>query len=513
MANSSPAGASSYANVAESGPRLILIVAGVMLASLMQTLDSTITNVALPNIQGNLGVSQDAATWVVTSYTVAALIIIPITPFLQNRFGRKNYYIASIVGFTLASMMCGISSQLTELVFFRVIQGVFGGGLLATGQSILRDTFPPEKIGTSQGIFAIGAIMGPALGPPLGGILVDNFSWNLVFFINIVPGVIATALLLPLLKDPTKPQKVGLDYIGLSLLVAFVGSLQYVLTEGERNYWFSDPAILVLTIVAVVAFAAFVLYELYGTDQPVVDLRVLSNRSISAGSGLALALGAALFGSSYTLPQLSQGPLGFTPTLSGELFIVRALPIAFATPLIVKLVGKFDARIFLGIGFILIGVGALDQAHVTTFLSDFWSFGFSLVALGAGTAFLFVPLTIAVLGSTKPENGPKASAFINLSVQLGGSIAVALLDVVIDRRQALHAVLLSGSTTMSNVAVQHYLKHGTIAGLSQLVNGQALIQAYGDASAVIGVIAFVSLPLILMMKKPGGAHGPVEIGG
>ncbi len=513
MAGPPASGGAAYSDVTEKGPRLAAIVIGVMAATLMQTLDTTITNVALPHIQGNLGVSQDAGTWVVTAYTVAALIIIPITPWMQTRFGRKNYYIASIVGFTVASMLCGISDQLVELVGWRVVQGIFGGGLLATGQSLLRDSFPPSKLGASQGIFALGAIMGPALGPPIGGILVDNFSWNLVFFINVVPGTLATVLLLPILRDPTKPQRVPLDFIGLGLLTAFVGSLQYVLTEGERNYWLSDPLILGLAVVAAVTAVAFVLYELFGTKRPVVDLRILSNRSIAAGSGLALALGAALFGSSYTLPQLTQGPLGYTPTESGELFIVRALPILLATPLIVMLVAKVDARIFLGLGFVLIGIGSFNLDYVTTLVSSFWTFGFSLITIGAGTAFLFVPLTIAVLGATKPANGPKASAFINVSVQLGGSLAIALLDVIIDRRMSLHSSLLRGDANLAHPLIRDFLKHGSVAQLSGLINGQALIAAYGDAAAVIGIVSFVCLPLIFLMRKPGAAKGPVEIGG
>ena len=277
MASAQPANAPQYADVSEKGLRLVLIVLGVMAASLMQTLDSTITNVALPNIQGNLGASQDEASWVVTSYTIAAIIVIPMTPWLQNRFGRKNYYVVSIVGFTIASVFCGASGDLAFLVGWRFVQGLFGGGLLATGQSILRDSFPPEKLGVSQGIFALGAIMGPALGPPLGGLLVDNASWNWCFDINIVPGVISAVLLLSLLKDPTSPRSTPIDYIGLALLSTGLGTMQYVLTEGERHYWFADPAILTLTVACLGSLAAFVFWELK-TDNPVVDLRVLRNR-------------------------------------------------------------------------------------------------------------------------------------------------------------------------------------------------------------------------------------------
>jgi DHA2 family multidrug resistance protein len=208
--------------------RRILIVAGVMAAALMQTLDSTITNVALPTIQGNLGASQDEGTWIVTAYVIAAIVVIPLTPWLQTRFGRRNYFVASIVGFTIASMVCGSSTDLHELIAARIVQGAFGGGLLATGQSILRDTFPPTQLGLSQGIFALGAIMGPALGPPLGGVLVDNFSWNIVFYINIIPGLFAAIVLTLMLRDPDKARSTPVDVFGLLMLAAGLGAMQYV---------------------------------------------------------------------------------------------------------------------------------------------------------------------------------------------------------------------------------------------------------------------------------------------
>jgi len=513
MANAQPASNSPYGDVSERGLRLVLIVAGVMAASLMQTLDSTITNVALPNIQGNLGASQDEASWVVTSYTIAAIIVIPMTPWLQNRFGRKNYYVASIVGFTLASILCGASSDLSFLIAWRFVQGLFGGGLLATGQSILRDSFPPAKLGVSQGIFALGAIMGPALGPPLGGLLVDNASWNWCFDINIVPGAISAVLLLALLKDPTTARSTPIDFIGLALLSTGLGTMQYVLTEGERHYWFSDPTIFALTLACVVSLAFFIYWELKGTANPIVDLRVLRNRSVSAGSLLALALGGVIFGSTYTLPQFTQGPLGFSPTLSGQLFILRAVPIALLTPVIVRLVAKVDPRYFLGAGFIVMAIGSAMQAFITTGQASYWTFAAALIMVGAGAAMLFVPLTIAVLGATTPQEGPKAGAMTNLAVQLGGSIAVAGLDVVLDQRWTFHSVVLGAAIVPSNVTVQQYLRHGSLGQLAQLVNGQAAILAYADATFVVAIVAALFMPLVFLMRKPKRAGGPVEVGG
>ncbi|HTJ28580.1 MAG TPA: DHA2 family efflux MFS transporter permease subunit [Candidatus Limnocylindria bacterium] len=501
-------------DVTEYGSRRLLIVVGVMAAALMQTLDTTISNVALPTIQGNLGASADEGTWVVTAYTIAAIVVIPLTPWLQDRFGRKNYFCASIVGFTLASIACGMSESLVLLVVSRVVQGAFGGGLLATGQAILRDTFPPQQLPASQAIFALGAIMGPALGPPLGGYLVDNYSWNLCFDINIVPGTIATVLLLLLLRDPTEPRRTRVDLVGLALLATTLSSMQYVLTEGERHYWFADPTNTVMAVLCVASMAAFVWWELYETDVPVVDLRIFKNRSVTSGSILALALGAVIFGSTYVVPQLTQGPLGFTPTLSGELFILRAVPIALCTPFVARVAGTIDTRWLLGVGFLLMALGMRLQVAITTTGSDFWSFAVPLILVGIAGALLFVPISISVLGATTPSEGPKAGAMVNLATQLGGSIAVALLDVVVDRRMTFHSEVLGGNATLASPAVAKFLaQHGTLQQLASLVNDQALVLAYADATWVMMLIALVCTPLVLLMRKPKGHRGPVEMGG
>jgi DHA2 family multidrug resistance protein len=501
-------------DVTESGVRRVLIVAAVMAAALMQTLDSTITNVALPTIQGNLGADQDEGTWIVTAYTIAAIIIIPLTPWLQSRFGRRNYFVASITGFTVASVVCGASSDLTTLIMARVVQGAFGGGLLATAQSILRDTFPPRQLGLSQGIFALGAIMGPALGPPLGGILVDNYAWNWVFDINILPGVFAGVVLALMLRDPDAARSAPVDVPGLVFLTAGLGSLQYVLTEGEQHYWFADGAVVFFTALMVAALGAFVAWELFGTRDPMVDLRILRNRSVAAGSVLALALGCAVFGSTYILPQFTQGLLGFTPTLSGDLFILRAVPIIVVAPILVQITGKIDARVLLGLGFLLVAEGCWLQVGVTTSEATFWSFAPALIITGVGAAMLFIPLSIAVLGATTPEDGPKASAFINLSTQLGGSISVAALAILIDWRWSFHSTMLGASQTLARPLVRHFLTNSTPSDLANLVNSQAAIFAYADATLAIVLVCLACAPLVLLMRKPtarGEATAPVAV--
>ncbi len=510
-----PAAARTQADVAEYGVRRILIIAGVMMAALMQTLDSTITNVALPTIQGNLGASQDEGTWVITAYVIAAIVIIPLTPWLQDRFGRRNYFLVSIVGFTLASVMCGTSESLTSLIFARAVQGAFGGGLLATGQSIMRDTFPPSQLAASQGIFAIGAIMGPALGPPLGGYLVDNFSWKWCFEINVLPGIFAAAVLFLLLRDPNKADnRTPIDGVGLALLAVGLASMQYILTEGEQKDWLSDPTIASITVAGAIALAAFVWWELTQTANPIVDLRILKNRSVWAGSVLAFSLGISVFGSSYVLPQFTQGSLGYTPTLSGLMFIMRAVPIALFTPVAVRLVGKIDPRYMLGSGFACAGVGTYLQALITAPSASFFDFLWPLALTGIGSALLWIPLSVAILGATTPREGPKAAAFTNLAIQLGGSVSVAALAVILHGRESFHSSIIAGGLTPANPVVQQFLKHAPVGQLAQLAYGQSTIISYGDVNYAIALLTFFCIPLIFLLrrrKNAGPAHVEVEM--
>jgi MFS transporter, DHA2 family, multidrug resistance protein len=502
-------------NVVEYGVRRMLVVAAVMAATLMQTLDSTITNVALPTIQGNIGASQEEATWVVTAYTIAAIIVIPITPWLQNRFGRRNYFLASIVGFTMASVACGASSSLATLTLWRVVQGLFGGGLLATAQLILRDTFPRSQLTVSQGIFTIGAVMGPALGPPLGGYLVDNYSWTWCFDINIAPGLFASTVLFLFLRDPRRPQTLPVDVAGVLLLAMALGSMQYVLTEGEQHYWLADPVNLLMTIVFVVSGVGFVLYELVLTPRPIVDLRVLANRSVWAGVVLAFAFGGVALGSTYVLPQFVQNSLDFSPTLSGLLFLIRAIPIALCTPLVVALAGKVNPRFSLAFGFVFAGLSALMLSSDTTLQTGFWNLALPLAMSGMSSAFIFIPLSVAVLGATSHEEGQKAGAFVNLALQLGGSVVIAMLDVLLDRRDEFHSAILAGHLTLADAGVQSFLHRHSLAELASIVYSQSAILSYADGFFFMGVLSLICLPLIFFMRgrreRLDASH--IEVGG
>ncbi|HEX3549087.1 MAG TPA: DHA2 family efflux MFS transporter permease subunit [Candidatus Elarobacter sp.] len=505
-------------DVSESGARLILITLGIMAATLMQTLDSTIVNVALPTIQGNLGATQDEGAWVVTGYIISAVIVIPLTPWLQARFGRKQYYSVAIIGFTIASMLCGIASSIDQLIVYRIIQGLFGGGLIATGQASLRDTFPRHLLGASQAVFALGAIVGPSVGPTVGGWLTDNFSWNWVFFINLVPGIFASIVILTMMRNPTDPKPIPVDAIGLGLLAVGLGSLQYILDEGQRNDWFDDPLIRLLAFTTVAGLAAFIVWELWGTKRPIVDLRAYKYRAIAAGSALGFAIGAVLFGATVILPQYVQGILGFTATLSGELIFVRAAFIALLTPFIARIAGagKIDTRILLVTGFTFVGVSQIWLGYITTSQNDFASLLGPTIMAGVALSLLFVPIQIAVLSGIPPAQVPKAAAFQSLSLQLGGSFSTAALITLLARRNAFHQSVLAQAATPDNPALQTLIGqlHSTSAALmdvyGQIVT-QASVMAYADCQWALGALTFVLLPLVFVLprRRKGGAAVPI----
>ncbi len=492
-------------DVTEYGARRLLIVAGVMLAALLQTLDGTIVNVALPTIQGNLGASIDEATWVVTAYIISAVVVIPITPYLMNRFGRKQYFLTSIIGFTVASLACGLASSIDELIVFRVVQGLFGGGLLATSQAILRDTFPPKQLSLSQAIFTIGVVVGPSSGPTIGGLLTDNVSWRWVFDVNIVPGIIAVALLVPLLRNPTRQKVTGFDSIGLALLAIGLGSLQYVLDEGERNGWFEDGTIVGFFVAAVVGLVAFVIWELKGTANPIVDLRVLSKRGVAIGCLVAIVNAAVVFGQLFLMPQYLSGVLGFTATQDGMLLAVRAIPVVLLTIPVGALVssGRIDPRFLIAGGLVLSGAGVIGLAFVTTSTTAFATLIPYLIATGCGISFVFTPLLVAVLGSVAPQESPKAGAFIALSLNLGGSISSASLVTLLDQRESFHSTILGAQTTISHPVVANAIAHGGIGRVAAIVGKESANLSYADTFFAIGgfAIVFAGLALALPARK------------
>jgi MFS transporter, DHA2 family, multidrug resistance protein len=497
-------------NVIETGLRRAIITIAVIGATMLEIIDGTIVNVALPNIQGNFGIPIDQAAWVVTSYIVANVVVIPITPWLAARFGRRQYFFASIVIFTIASLLCGLAGGLGQLTSWRIVQGIGGGGLIATSQAILRDTYPAKEQGKAQGFFAMGVIVGPALGPVLGGWLTYTLSWRWVFFVNLPLGIIAATLIWLYLRNPEEPQRLRLDWVSLGLLAVGLGSMQYVLEQGQRYDWFDDVSIRLLSFVSVAALAGFVWWTLRSPN-PLVDLRVLRLRQVAAGSVLGAVLGVSLYASVLVLPQYLQGSLHFTPTLAGTTILMRALAVMAFTPVTATLIQRtaIDIRINIAIGFVLLGVSNWMLANVTAPDAQVETFIGSLILSGMGLSQIFVPLSVAVIGGVPNHDVSATSAFFNLSRQIGGSLATAVLVTMLVSGITRHESELFRSQTLDRPGVatyvaQHGGEHnaGVLVYLQGVDMNQATVLSYADTSRATAILTFAFAPLVLLLKKP-----------
>jgi MFS transporter, DHA2 family, multidrug resistance protein len=496
--------------VVEHGWRRAVISIAVITATLLEIIDVTIVNVSLPNIQGNFGVGVDLGAWVVTSYLIANVVVIPLNPWFAARFGRRQYFFTSICIFTAASLMCGLSNSLGQLIFWRLIQGLGGGGLIATSQAILRDTYGIKEQGKAQGVFALGVIVGPALGPVIGGWITDNWNWHWIFFINIPIGIIAATLIWNFLRNPAQPHYRKLDWIGLILMCVGLGSMQFVLENGQQYDWFDDARIRWFTFFSVAGLVSFVWWTLRSTI-PIVDLHVLRLRQVAAGSILGAVLGVSLYGSIIILPQYLINSLGFTATLSGATVMVRAGAVLLFTPLTAILTqrGLVDPRLQAAIGFVLLSLSNWMLGSITTPLSDFHTLVLPLIISGIGLAQIFVPLSVAVIGSVPDKEVPSTAAFFNLSRQIGGSVAAAVLITLLVRGFTVHQTELASSQTLGHQPTQRYvlLQGGTqnqraMQQLAVLVESQSAVESYADTSRWVAIITLGLAPLVLLLRRP-----------
>ena len=490
-------------DVVEYGTRRAIIVAAVMLAALLETLDSTIVNVALPTIEGNLGASIDEGIWIVTGYIISNVVSIPLNPLLIRLFGRKRYFATCIAGFTAASLLCGTAHSLGALVAFRVLQGAFGGGLIATSQVVMRETFPAKQLDISSALFAMALILGPAFGPLAGGYLTDNLSWQWIFTVNFVPGAASFAAIALLLRDPARPERVRIDWAGVALLALGLGALQFVLDNGERRDWFGDQSIVAATFLAFCGLAAFGWWQWSGTPRPVVDLHVLRFRSVAIGSLLALAFGALVFAPAIVTPLYVSSVLGFTAMDSGMLLAMRALPVVLLTPIFATMAGRgADVRYMLGTGFVLtaISLGWLDREMTSA--SPFQSLAWPLLVSGIAQSMLLVPLIVGVLSTTPADLNGKVSPIITLCVQLGGSIASAASITVFDRRTAFHESAIAGAATLHHLsAVGSSTAPGTLARIAELLSREASTMGFADTMLAVAALAACAVPLVLMFPR------------
>ena len=495
--------------VVEYGWRRFAIVVAVMLAALLETLDSTIVNVALPTIEGNIGASIDEAIWIVTGYIIANVVAIPLNPFLTRLLGRKRYFATCIAGFTAASFLCSTATSLETLVAFRILQGAFGGGLIATSQVVMRETFEPSQIGISSALFAMALILGPALGPLAGGYLTDAFSWNWIFDINVVPGTLSAIIIALLLRDAVAPQRVKMDWIGVGLLALGLGSLQFLLDNGERRDWFSDPSIAIAGALTLLGLAAFAWFQWSGTKNPVVDLHVLRYRSVAVGSLIALAFGAIIFAPAIVTPIYASSVLDYTAWDSGLLLALRAFPVVLLTPVFATMSERgFDVRWLLGAGFALTALSLRWYALHMTSQTPFGLLGTGLFVSGVAQSMLLVPLIVGVLSTTPAQLNGKVSPIITLCVQLGGSIASALSVTFFDRRTSFHSMVIGGWMN-----VGHLLAHGIVPSRQTLsqVAGTVWLQAtalgFADTMLAVAALAALAIPLVLAFPRSKAAQG------
>src|SRR5438034_925505 len=440
-----------------------LIMLGLITAAIMEVLDTTIVNVALPQMAGNLGATNTEIAWVSTGYILSNVVVLPMTAFFTATFGRRNYLTASIFIFIVASFLCGISHSLPELVLWRVMQGAGGAALLSSAQATIRQIFPREQQGLVQAVFLLGIIVAPTLGPTLGGWITDNYTWNWCFFINIPIGFVAAFLVFTFLQDPPgQERRAGrVDFFGIALLAVGLACLQYVLEEGQRNGWFDDPLITRLAIVSAVSLAVMIWWELSPRNSaPVVDLRVLKNRDLSSGLFLFVSLGFGLYGGVYLFPLFAQTLLGFTPTATG----LALLPGGIGTAISALICGRIlngprpliDPRILIFFGVAIFVASMWRMAHLTTAAGEA-DVRWALMLRGFGLGFLFTPINNAVYGNIDPRIAQQAAGLINLSRQLGGSFGIAVLGTYLNNHIELHRVQLIAHVSSGNPLAQQRL--------------------------------------------------------
>ncbi|MCW3058557.1 MAG: drug resistance transporter, EmrB/QacA subfamily [Capsulimonas sp.] len=504
------------------------IVVAAMIGAVLEVLDTSITNVAVPQMMGNLGATLSEIGWVSTGYIISNVIVLPMTGWLADRFGRRNYFAASIAVFTLASLMCGLAHTLPELIIWRIVQGLGGGGLLATGQVIMLGAFPKEMQGMATGIFGMGVMVGPSLGPVLGGYLTDNLSWPWIFYINLPFGIAAMFLTLMFVEDSRtdaqKRERPGTDFLGIGLLAAGMGSLQTVLERGQEEDWFQSGMIATLAVVAAVSLVSFVLWELH-VPHPIVNLRVLKNRSLAAGTAFGVVLGIGLYATLFLLPVYLQNSQGYTAYQTGMMLFPSAIAGLFSFMIAGALSQKLDPRKMLAFGAFLMMTGTYGLSHLTSQSGPADIF-IPMLVRGASMGFLFIPLTVASLAGMKPHEMGVGSAMINLARQLGGSIGIAALSTTLTRRVVFHQQSVGDHLNAGNLAVNDWITgvqasliahgvspaaaHGAAIGqLARAAAKQAMILSFDDCFLMISVAFLCAMPLVLIFRK---GEGTVDMG-
>jgi DHA2 family multidrug resistance protein len=525
----SQAGAPAAANRAGATPWLIAVL--VAIATFMEVLDTTIANVALPYIAGGLGVSEDEASWVVTTYLVANAVALTASPFLARMLGRKRFFLICLALFTVSSVLCGFAWNLQSLLMLRILQGLGGGGMVPVSQSILAASFPPEKRGQAFALFGVAVVVAPVVGPTLGGWLSDNVSWHWCFLINGPVGLAAMALIALNLRESAavaaerrrlQQQGGGFDVVGFVLVATFLGALEVMLDRGLDDDWFGSPFIVKVAAVCALAFVLMIPWEMTRRD-PVIDLRMVATRQFGACFLVMLATGAILLATTQFLPQLVQQDFGYTATWAGLVLSPGGLVTMVMMFVVGRLSAKVQPKYLIVAGALIIALSMYDLTNVYGDL-DFWFFAHSRMLLGVGLPLIFLSITTASYDGIPPDKTDQASALINAARNIGGSIGISLVSNVLAHREQFHQSRLVENVIPSSVQYQDTLQQVTsyfvaqgsslaqasqqaIAWIGQQVQMQASFLAYMDAFWVLMLISLAAVPLALALRKVklGGA--------
>jgi DHA2 family multidrug resistance protein len=502
-----------------------LIAIAVTLAAVLELIDTSIVNVAIPHMMGNLGATLDEISWVSTGYIIANVIVIPMSGWLSAYFGRKRYFTTSILLFVTASFFCGAATSLGGLVFWRVVQGVGGGALLSTAQTTLFESFPPHEIGIGQAMFGVGVMVGPTLGPTLGGWIVDNYNWPWIFYINVPLGILAAIMVATYVHDAAHQERAErIDFLGFLLLVTGVGSLQWMLEKGERYDWFDSRLITVLAITSGLSFILLVWRELT-VDEPIINFRVFKSRQLAAGVSIASVLGLALFGSIFVLPVFLQNLHGLTANQTGLVILPGALASAVTMMWVGKNANRLDARATVAVGAALFFASMYLLARMTLASGPeetFWP----LILRGVGLGLIFVPLTNATMAELKLKELAQGTGMFNLTRQLGGSLGIAIMATLLTRfTTEKKAVLTEHVASTDPIAIGRWdaITHGLVSRgtdpitakqqalsiLDHQIQAQASVLAFSRIYILSGIILLAALPLLFLFRtgKGRGATG------
>ncbi|MRR07006.1 MAG: DHA2 family efflux MFS transporter permease subunit [Deltaproteobacteria bacterium] len=495
-----------------------LITLTVMIPAFMEIVDTSIANVALPNMQGSMNAGTEEVTWVLTSYLISNAIIMPMTGWLARVFGRKRFLISCIIIFTLASVFCGSAPNLAALVFFRIVQGAAGGALIPMSQAIMMESFPPEEGGMAMAIFGIGAMFGPVVGPTLGGWITDNISWRWIFYINIPVGIIAVIMSKYFIFDPSylKRQKAKIDYWGLSLLTLGIGSLQLVLDKGQQDDWFNSPFIITFTIISILSLILFIYVELKH-EHPIVNLRLFKDAAFSAGNFIMFMVGFCLYGSVVMLPLFLQTLMGYSATMAGLVMAPGGIASVIVMPIVGLYIQKRDGRKIILAGLIL-GAVSLFFMQGFNLQASYWDFVWPRVMLGAALGMIFPPLSRATLVNISRMEMGNATGIFNLLRNIGGSVGIAISATLLARLAQFYQANLVGHINPFNPVVQSRMEslqqaaiakgadavtaHGiSLEILSRIVRKEAGMMAYNYIFWILGLAFLLIIPMLLLLRR------------